>query len=237
MINYVLEENELTGEPKKYKAQIVNSRSYTFEDIANHLIRHNTGLSSSAIYGLWEGIKGAVEEFISEGGAINTELFKVRASIKGVFSGMDDGFDASRHEMRLNMRTGSLLRDIPKKLKVKKITAQTKAFILSVTDIKTGSVNECLTPGKNIRIIGQRVKIEGSDPSCGLFFIPEKKTEQTVKLELSEIAVNKPSEIIAVIPRLSKGLWSVRLVTQYTTGARLRITPNSLNFSKNLTVA
>jgi hypothetical protein len=34
MIDFVLDPNELTGEPKKFKAQVVNSRSYTFEDIA-----------------------------------------------------------------------------------------------------------------------------------------------------------------------------------------------------------
>ena len=40
MIEYVLKPNELmTGEPNKYLAQIVNSRSYTFDDIANRLIR------------------------------------------------------------------------------------------------------------------------------------------------------------------------------------------------------
>ena len=237
MIDYVLEPNELTGEPKKYRAQIVNSRSYTFADIANHLIRHNTGLSSSVIYGLWEGIKGAVEEFISEGGSINTELFNARASIKGVFNGIDDGFDESRHEIRLNLRIGSLLKDVPKKLKVKKVSSPVKSYILSVLDIKTGSINESLTPGKNVRIIGQKIKIDGSDPSCGLFFVPEKKTEQSVKIDLSDIAVNKPSEIIAVVPKLNKGIWNVHLVTQYSTGKKFRKTPQSVTFEKKLTVA
>ena len=54
MIDYVLEPNELTGEPQKYRARVINSRSYTFEDIAKHLLKHNTGLSPAAIYGLNE---------------------------------------------------------------------------------------------------------------------------------------------------------------------------------------
>ena len=238
MIEYVLEQNELTGEPKKFKAQVVYSRSYTFDDIAKHLIKHNTGLSNSVIYGLWEGIKSAVEELISDGSAINTELFNARISIKGVFNGMDDGFDASRHEIRLNLRPGTLLRGIPKGLKVKKVNSRIKSRILSVTDIKTGEVDSCLTPGKNIRIVGQRVKINGDDPSCGLYFVPTSScADDYVKVESSEFVVNNPSEIIAVIPNLSKGIWNLTLITQYSQGTKFRKTPYSVICEKDFNVA
>ena len=237
MIDYTLATNELTGEPKKYRAQVLNSRSYTFDDIAKHLIKHNIGLSSSAIYGLWEGIKGAVEEFMSDGGVINTELFRTRISIQGTFKGLDDGFDSSRHKIRLRLQPGQLLLDIPGKLKVKKQNPGIKTLISSVTDVKTGSVNGTLTPGKNIRIIGQRVKIDGADPSCGIYFVSDKPQDQPVKVEISEFVVNRPSEIIAVIPKLNKGNWKVRLVTQFSTGQKHLKTPQSVTFEKALTVA
>ena len=237
MIEYTLTENDLTGEPKKYRAQVMNSKSYTFDDIAKHLIKHNIGLSSSVIYGLWEGIKDAIEEFASEGALINTELFQTSVSIRGIFNGMDDGFDPSRHKIRLNLRPGSLLLDVPEKLKVKKLSPGVKAFINSVTDIKTGSVNNSLTPGKNIRIIGQRVKITGADPSCGLYFVSDKAQSDPVKVEASEYVVNKPSELIAVIPKLNKGNWRIRLVTQYCAGSTNLKKPYSLTFGKELVVA
>jgi len=238
MIDFCLKENELIGpKSKKFRAQVINSRSYTFDDIAKHLLKHNTGLSSSVIYGLWEGIKDAVEEYISDGGSINTELFRVRPSIKGVFNNMEDGFDASRHKIKLNLRPGRLLKDIPEKLRVRKLNSSSKAFILSVTDIKTGSVNEVLTPGKNIKIIGQSVKIDGNNPTNGLYFIPEKASEQPVKIELSEFVMNNPSQIIAVIPKLNKGIWNVRLVTQYCKGKNCLKKPQSVTFEKSLNVA
>ena len=218
MIEYVLKINELTGEGKKYNAQVVNSRSYTFDDIAKHLIKHNTGLSSAAIYGLWEGIKGAVEEFISEGASVNTELFHTSASIKGVFDSMDDGFDSSRHKIRLNLQPGLLLRNIQEKLRARKVNAGAQGLIRCVTDINSGRENEILSPGKTMRITGLRLKIDGTDPSCGLYFIPEKSTGTPVKVEQSGIVVNRPSEIIAVIPKLGKGNWSLRLITQFSRG-------------------
>ena len=237
MIEYALAPNELTGEPKKYRAQVLNSRSYTFDDIAKHLLKHNIGLSSSVIYGLWEGIKSAVEEYTSEGGVINTELFQTSISIKGTFNGMDDGFDPSRHKIRLNLRPGSLLLSVPGKLKVKKQNPSVKAFINSVTDIKTGSVNSSLTPGKNVRIIGQRLKIAGDDPSCGLYFVSDKPQDAPIKVDTSEYVVNNPSELVAVIPSLKKGNWKLRLVTQYSTGPKHLKTPQSVTFEKALTVA
>jgi hypothetical protein len=237
MIEYILEPNELVEDAEKFRAQVINSRSYTFEDIARRLIKRNSGLSLPEITGVWEGIKDVVEEIIAEGGIINTELFRVRASIKGVFNGTDDKFDASRHEIRLNLRTGQLLHGTPKKLKTKKRIAPAKSLIQSVTDVKSGAVNSHLTPGKNIKIIGTRLKIDGKDPSCGLYFVPEKTTDAAVKVEASEFAMNNPSQIIVVIPALKKGKWHLRLVTQYSRTKKHLRQPQTVTFGKVLTVA
>jgi hypothetical protein len=237
MINYTLESNEVVKEQNKYRAQVINTKSYTFNDIAKRMIRHNTGLSLPAIHGVWEGIKATVEEIISEGGVINTELFRVSASIKGVFDGTDDVFDASRHEIKLKLQAGPFLRSSPKSLKVRKHISAAKCLIQSVTDVKSGAVNSNLTPRKNIRIKGSRLKINGENPSCGLYFVPEKSTDAAVKVEASEFAVNNPSQIIAVIPALKKGRWHLRLVTQYSQGKRCLKEPQSVTFGKVLTVA
>ena len=237
MINYILEPNELTREPNKYRAQVVNSRSYSFDDIAEHLLEHHTGVSSAVIYGVWEGIKGAVKEYIASGAAVNTELFRAHASIQGVFDGIDDRFDKSRHKIRLNLRPGQLLTDAQDGLKVKKTNSADKIYIKSVIDIKTGSVNQNLTPGKNIRIIGKRLKIEGDNPTCGLYFIPEKNTFSPIMVDASEFVVNNPSEIIAVIPKLGKGVWNLRLVTQYCRSNRSLKEPQNVIFGKRLVVA
>ena len=237
MLEYTLETNELTKEPKKYRALVKNSKSYTFEDIANYLIRHNTGLSSAVIYGMWAGIKGAVKEFLSDGGSINTELFKASTSVKGTFNGLDDGFDKSRHQIRLNMRPGPLLMDIPGKLATKKIYPGLKTVIHSVTDVMSGKVNGNLTPGKSLKISGQRLKIYGADPSCGLYFVSNKANEAPVKIAGAELAVNKPSEIVTVVPKLKKGIWRLKVITQFSRGQTPLKEPQSVTFEKDLVVA
>ena len=237
MIEYILEKNELAKGQNKFTAQVVNSRSHSFDAIADHLLKHQTGLSSSVIYGVWEGIKNAVEEIVSDGGSIKTELFYVRPVIRGVFNGKDDGFDKSRHAIRLNMQSGAFIRKVPEKLSVRKSVSAAKAFINSVTDIKSGAVDTRLTPGKSVRIMGQRVKILGTDPSCGLYFIPADKSAAAVKVEASDMVVNNPSELIVVIPQLKKGTWSLRLVTQFSSGGTYLKKPRGITFDKDLVVA
>jgi hypothetical protein len=236
MIEYVLEPNERLGESKKCRAQVVNARNYTFDDIANHL-KQRTGLESPMIYGVWEGIIGAVKEYLLEGGSINTDLFQVNASIQGVFDGLNDNYDGNRHKMWFNMQPGLLLSNVPVKMKVKKLSAELKCYIESVTDVKTGSVNSFLTPGKNIRILGQKLKIEGPDPACGLYFVSPNNHGQQIKVESSEFIVNNPSEIVAVVPKLAKGNWHIRLVTQYCSNGKYLKSPKDIIFDKTLTVA
>ena len=238
MIDYMLKQNDLSGaEPNKYRAIVINGRTCSFEDIANRLIQKDTGLSRSVIVGLWDGIMHTVEEMISEGILINTDLFRVHFSIRGAFNDQKDKFDKSRHEVRLNLSPGPLLSKTPEKLKVKKHAFRTLSYINSVTDVKTGSEDKSLTPGSVVRISGKRLKISGTEPVCGLYFMPEKPNEQPVKVTTSDIVMNNPSEVIAVIPKLGKGNWKLRLVTQYCAGKKCLKEPQEIIFGKALNVS
>ena len=237
MVEYILEPNGLTTKPNQHKARVVNTKSYNFDDIASYMLKHNTGLSPSVIYGVWEGIKGAVENLVFEGGAINTELFRARASIRGVFDSAGDRYDANRHVIRLKLRPGSLLQSLAGKLKARKLRPAGKSFIRTVYDIKTGTSDSFLTPGNNIRIKGQRLQIKGTDPSCGVYLVSAGNTVPTVKIEKTELVANKPSEIIALIPGLDKGGWTIRLVTQYSNGRKCLKTPMNITYDREFTVS
>ena len=236
-MQYYLQKNRFNGLEKKYTAKSVNSRSYTFDDIVRDLLDYQTGLSSSVIYGVWEGIKHTIEKRLKEGNSINTELFNVRAGIKGNFESQDDEFSPGRHKIKLNMQPGTVLRRIQNEIKPKKLSPGVITIINSVTDIKSGSVDEILAPGNSIRITGKSVKIAGNDPSCGLYFVSSKTSEQPVKVEISDITVNKPSEIITIVPKLGKGIWKVRVVSQFSKGNKFLKEPKTQTYEKNLTVA
>ncbi|MDP9957889.1 hypothetical protein J2X97_003563 [Epilithonimonas hungarica] len=41
--------------------------------------------------------------------------------------------------------------------------ADSACSILQVTDVKSGSVNDLITPGRNLKISGNKIKVAGDD--------------------------------------------------------------------------
>jgi hypothetical protein len=195
------------------------------------------GLTRSDIASVLEAAKQVIADIIAEGGAVNFELFNAHPSIQGVFSGPDDTFDHARHKVRVNLHPGSALRSAVGGIKLKRVAAVlTGTVITSVVDVKSGTVNGKLTPGRDVKLTGAKLKIAGDDPAVGLYFVPAGgPAGDPVKVDPTDFVVNNPSELIAVIPALSTGAWRVRIVTQYSGGKALKI-PHTFTFDKELTV-
>jgi hypothetical protein len=235
MLEYVLEVNDLTTLPDDYRAQVVNVASHTQEDIVDRIMRIGAGLTRSDIAAVLEAEKQVVTEIIAEGGAVTTELFNAFPSIQGVFHSAEDAVDGVHQKVRLNLHPGTALRDAAGAVKTKKLPGVIiGARISSVTDVKTGSLNSLLTPGRNIKIAGAKLKIAGDDPAVGLFFEPEAGGAP-VPVDANDMVVNHPAELIAVIPALAAGVYRLKIVTQYSSGKMLKI-PRTAVFDKPFTV-
>ena len=234
MLEYTLEENQLTEEAGDYRAQVINVTSYTSGELADRIMKIGAGLTRSDVASVLEAAKQVIADIIAEGGAVHFELFNAFPSIQGVFTSPDESFDPSKHKIRINLHPGTALRSALAGVKVKKVAAVlTGTLITSVLDVKSGSVNDRLTPGRDIKIAGAKLKIAGDDPSVGLYFVPAAGSP--VKVDPTDIVINNPAELIAVIPALTAGTYQVRIVTQYSSGKNLK-TPHTCTFDKELTV-
>jgi len=87
--------------------------------------------------------------------------------------------------------------------------------------VKSGSVNDLLTPGRNLKIVGSKIKVARDDPSVGIYFV-ETATQGRTKVEQSDIVTNNPSELMVVIPALAAGTYNLEVITQFTQGALLK---------------
>jgi hypothetical protein len=112
--------------------------------------------------------------------------------------------------------------------------ADTGAIIVQVFDVRTGTVNDLLTPLRNLKITGHKIRVVGDEPTVGVYFINTETTERT-PVEAEDIVVNNPSEVIVVTPALAAGTYQVEIVTQFTAGVLLK-EPRSTTFDKILTV-
>jgi hypothetical protein len=107
--------------------------------------------------------------------------------------------------------------------------------IVEVIDVKTGSMNDRITPNRNLRIRGSKLKLAGENPDVGVYFINEATGEQ-IKVEADEIVDNKPSELMIIVPELGVGLYLVQVTTQFSSSSILLKEPRTVTFDKTLTV-
>jgi hypothetical protein len=99
--------------------------------------------------------------------------------------------------------------------------AETGLSILQVTDVKTGSENNLLTPGRNLKINGYKIKVAGDNENTGVYFINQVSGE-TTKVDPTDIVTNNPSELLIIIPELAVGSYRLQVTTQYSGAALLK---------------
>ena len=233
MLKYNLVENLLTERSDDYAAQTVPTRSYDKNAVIDLILRRGTLLTRTDVLAVMNGLEETVVDVVRDGGTINLPLFNTSFSISGVFDGPMDSFDSSRHRLNVNLTKGTLLRKAESEVRFAKTDAVTpQPSIVEVRDAVSGATNDVLTPGGVIQLWGANLKIAGDNEANGLWFVPE--TGDAVKAEV--VITNKPSQLIAMIPALAAGNYTVRVVTQNTGGGVLLKTPRSYVFERTLVV-
>ena len=105
-----------------------------------------------------------------------------------------------------------------------------------VTDVRSGSVNDLLTPGRNARITGGKLKVAGDSADNGVYFVNEATAER-VKVDAADIVENRNAHLLVVVPALAAGTYRLEVSTQYTSSTDLLKTPRTAVFDRSLTVA
>jgi len=232
MLKYSLIRNLLTDEAGNYTAKAQSSGSYDKEAIITDMLRRGSLLTRTDILAVLNGFEESIANIIHDGGTVNTPLFNTSFSISGVFEGAVDNFDLKRHKVNVKFIKGILIRNAEAKVIPEKTSAIAPQLqILEVKDSVSGKVNERLTPGGVLQVWGNNIKIAGEHPDCGVYFVHE--SGDTLKTQV--IAQNKPKSFIVLIPMLSVGIYTLKVVTQFTNGHLLKL-PRTCYFNKMLSV-
>lgn len=234
MLKYSLRENLLTPAPDDYMAQAADVRSYTLDEIIDLMMEKGSTLTRADVAATLQVYGEVVSAIIKDGSAVNTPLMNTSMSISGVFNGAADAFDKKRHTINLNLTAGTLLRDAVTKVKCEKTeSAGTDPYITEVTDIVSGKVNEVLSKGGVVQLVGSRLKFDAKDAAQGIFFVPE--TGEAVRATV--IAENKPARLMAIIPAgLKAGTYYIEVRTKIDMGGKKLKTLKTGRFAKPLTV-
>lgn len=233
MIKYSLIANDLTPEPNDYRAQTHAAGVFDKEAVIEHMLQRGSLVTRTDILAVFNDMEEAVVDLHRQGYTVNLPLFGTSFSIKGRFDRPEETFSTDRHRLNINVHRGRLLTHLQRDLRPEKTDrAPAQPTIHQVTDLVSGVQNERLTPGGVVEIVGRAIKIVGNDASVGLWFMAAdgSKTRATITVH------NKPSTVLAVIPTLAPGTYSVRIVTQYLIGGGLLKHPKFHVFDKALIV-
>jgi hypothetical protein len=234
-IRAFLYDNLLTKEnPNDLIARVSSERSLGVLDICETAVsRGGADISAPAMnhaVGLWLREMGYQ---LSDGFSVNTGWFTAAPHIRGVFDSATEKFNPDKHTLLFEFHQGALLRKELESISVEIMgVAGTAGVIAQVTDVKTGSVNDMLTPNRNLIITGSKIKITGEKAENGIFFYDQTGIQYPV--DPSDVVTNNPSEVVIVIPPLPPGGYTLRIVTQYSGSIPLK-EPRTIVFDKLLT--
>jgi hypothetical protein len=237
-IKALLFPNRLTENADDFYAKVISERTLDIADICESAVARGNAPTSA------ETMKINVELFLKEMGyqlkdgySVNTGYFTATPQIKGVFKHISDKFDKMRHSVYFLFHQGEILRrnldDI--EVEIHGADEMAGAMIAEVTDVKTGSVNDRITPNRNLRIRGAKLKLAGTNPNVGVYFV-DGTTGEEIKVEASDIVSNKPSELVIIIPQLAAGFYTLKVTTQYSKSRFTLNEPRNILFDKILTV-
>ena len=228
MLEYALFENHLTSDPNDFMAVVQNQQSRSQEDVIDQMISRGSTVTKAEAFSVLEEYAIALVQLAQEGYAVNTPLFNLSPSIKGVFNGDEEAFNPARHTVKINVTPGTRLKEAASQIVVKRVQgASPQPDPLYLDDLGSGTRNEQLTPGNIAQLKGSRLKFDTADPQQGIFLIAADNTETKVVT----ISRNKPAQVDFLIPQLATGNYrlEVRAVLFAGQEARSGTLPAELN--------
>jgi hypothetical protein len=152
---------------------------------------------------------------LCSGFMINSGYYTLYLNIGGVFDSPNASRDMDKHPLGFRVRIGTVLKQLAKVLRIKvEGLAKTDGFIDNFTDVHSGTVNYETTGGRNFIVTGDKIKVTGDDPECGIYF---EQIEDGTRIKVKErLTQNTASKIIGIAPVLPpEKSYKVVIVTQF----------------------
>ena len=237
-IKAYLYDNLLTRDnPNDFIARTISERSLSVKQICEAAAnRGGADITASSMEHATELFLKEMAYQLCDGYSVNTGYFTAGTQIRGVFDSPTETFNPQKHSILFQFNQGEKLRAEIPGIEINILgVADASSAILQVKDVKSGTVNDLLTPGRNLRISGTKIRIMGDSAANGIFFV-NTATEERTAVDATDVVTNNPSELIVVIPELGAGAYRIEVVTQFSSGNVTLKEPRTATFTKELTV-
>jgi hypothetical protein len=218
-----LRSNPLTPDVENDSTADVSTAGKTLgnADIAHDIKEEGSELSEETILDILNrGDRDQIRR-LQEGYSVQTGVVHMEPAVLGKWIGEHPQYHADEHKKTVRTvptgETRKALEDVD--VEVLGLKADGGAFISTVTDVTTGKTDGTVTSGGQIIITGDKIKIDPAD-EVGLGVFIDSLTGGTMFLP-GPYAHNTSKQIIAVLPMLADGPYTLYIVTRYAGGNTL----------------
>ena len=189
------------------------------KDIADIIVKERTEFRPETIMNILTMRDKVVTQLLEEGLSVMDGVVQITPRVSGVWETEGAEYDEKIHKRTVDIVPTADLRDVLDAISVKVLGAkEATARITSITDTATGLKDGTITIGDDIIIEGDKLKVDEKDAAQGVFFKAANGTEYKTTRRLS---VNKPSQIIARVPKeVPAGAVTVIVRTKYSSTAK-----------------
>ncbi len=228
ILNTDLYDNLLTERKGDYTAKPRITGTLYNTDIAARIVAARTEYQHGTILNILDMADSHKVQAIAEGKSVVDGVGQYLVNVQGAFEGEKAQFEPGKHALGITYTMGKLLRETLKLVKVVVIgVAVVGPVIITETDSTSKAINGQLSSGGALVLGGVNLKIQGDDPSIGVYLTPT--TEGAAPMKAPVVIANSPSQVIVQMPTLADGQYTVSLTTQYS-GSRNVKEPRTYTF-------
>ncbi len=221
-INYALFENHLTSDPEDYAAQVRITGSAGLEVVAQRMVDQGSTVTKPDILAVLEDAIKAIESCLLDGNRVQLGgLCELFPRIKGVFNGITDTFDASRHRVDVGANPGARVRRTVREgaTVTKTETIKPAPALLEYVDLGSGETNGTITSGNIGTINGHRLKFNPDQDDEGIYFV---NVDTGADVKLTTIQKNKPGQLVFLVPTVPGGQYYLEVRARLKDSAEIR---------------
>ena len=207
------------------------------EDIAQQIVNARSELRYETILSVLNERDAVVRNAVLGGFSVLDGNVHLAPRVKGVWEGTAHVFDPKAHKITVDATPSVEFRKaLEDEVGVEVLGEKTGggAFIGLVTDVATGKTDGTITRNGDLIIEGEKIRIApAGEEGLGVFFVHPNGDAVLVTDPLTQ---NDPKKIIARVPALADGTYTLKIVTRFTSGNNLLKEPRTIVYELPLQV-
>lgn len=208
-------DNRITKDDPNDKILLLESAgNLTLQDVLDQMKKEDTGLRPETIAHVVSLYQRVVSGLVLNGYGVNTGLFRAVPQFRGLIE--NGKWDTKKNSVYVSFTQDKELREAITETSVDILGEKGDVmYLVGGEDAATRAEDGTATAGRNYTLMGNKLKVEGTNSAVGITLTNSAGT--VTKLPLDHLVVNKPSQLIILLPAsLADGDYTLTVTTQYS---------------------